>query len=96
MEPDPDSTTLHLTINELNCASGQAPVDRDVVPVVVEFAQRIEITTLVAPVAGDADCPGNPWFPVVVELDQPLGDRVVVDMVEPPGTELTWPPLLDR
>ena len=90
--PDPSSTTLHLVINERACASGQAPTDREVQPVVIESDTRIEITTLVEPVRGDVDCPGNPWFPVTVELDQPIGTRTVIDMQTPPGTERTWPP----
>ncbi len=96
VEPDPESTTLHILIRERDCASGQAPIDRDVVPVVVEVGDRVEITTLVAPVTGGADCPSNPWFPVVVELDKALGDRTVVDMHMPPGIELAWPPNIDK
>lgn len=92
VEPDPASTTLHIAINERACASGQAPIDREVIPVVVETATRIEITTLVEPVTGDADCPSNPWFPVTVDLDEPIGTRPIVDTRSPPGVELTWPP----
>ena len=95
VEPDPASSTLHLWIQERACASGQAPTDREVVPVVVESATRVEITTLVAPVVGGADCQGNPWFPVTVELDDALGARTVVDMHMPPGVELVWPPRID-
>ncbi|MDW3179977.1 MAG: hypothetical protein R8J94_21490 [Acidimicrobiia bacterium] len=95
-EPDPTSTALHLWIQERNCASGQPPTDREVVPVIVESTTRIEITTLVEPVSGGADCPSNPWFPVIAELDEALGDRIVVDMHMPPGIELAWPPDVDR
>ncbi len=91
-EPDPSSTTLHIAINERACASGQAPTDRNVVPVVVETETTIEITTLVEPVVGDANCPSNPWFPVTVELDQPIGTRTIIDMQSPPGIERIWPP----
>ncbi len=91
-EPDPDSTELHLWINENNCASGQAPVDRDVLPVVTETDTAIEIVTLVEPVSGGADCQGNPWFPVTVTLDEPLGNRTVYDGHESPRIELSWPP----
>lgn len=95
VEPDPESITLNLVINERDCASGQAPVDRDVVPVVIETEDRVEIITMVEPVGGGADCPGNPWFPVTVELEAPLGDRSVVDGHMFPGQDLSWPPDLD-
>ena len=95
VEPDPESTTLNLIINERECASGQAPVDRDVVPVVIETEDQVEIITMVEPVSGAAECPGNPWFPVTVELDAPLGDRTVVDGHMSPGEDLSWPPDTD-
>ncbi len=91
-EPDPDSTELHLWINENNCANGQAPVDREVLPVVTETATSIEIVTLVEPVSGGATCPGNPWFPITVTLDRPLGERTVYDGHASPRLELSWPP----
>ncbi len=90
--PDPASTTLNVWIQERDCASGQPPSDRQVIPVVNETEDRIEINTLVEPVRGDAECPGNPFFPVEIELDSPIGDRAVFDMFEPPGTERAWPP----
>jgi hypothetical protein len=84
--PDPSSTELPLLINERNCASGRAPTDRDVLPVVTESDSQIVIVVLVEP-AGDADCPGNPWHPITVTLDAPLGDRTVLDgHTSPPVT----------
>ena len=94
--PDPASATLNLVIQERECASGLAPTDRAVVPVVVETETRIEIITMVEPIRGHAECPSNPWFPVTATLDAPLGDRVVVDAQMPPGTELSWPPNLEN
>ena len=94
-EPDPASTELHVLIRERSCAGGSAPVDREVVPVVTETDTSIEIVTLVEPVAGGATCPGNPWHPVVITLEQPLGDRVILDAQMPPPVERTWPPSQD-
>lgn len=91
-EPDPDSTELPILINERACASGQAPVDREIVPVVTETATTIEVVVLVAPVKGGAECPGNPWHPITVTLDAPVGDRTVLDgSVQPPEAR-EWPP----
>ena len=50
---------------------------------------------MVEPVSGAAECPGNPWFPVTVELDAPLGDRTVVDGHMYPREDLSWPPDTD-
>ena len=90
-QPDPASTTLQVVINERNCASGQAPTDREVLPIVTETETAIEIVMLVEPVTGGADCQGNPWYPVTVTLQQPLGDRTVYDAHAQPPVELTWP-----
>ena len=82
---DRASTDLPLLIRELECASGQAPVDREVVPVVIEDEGSVTVIVLVAPVSGDVECPGNPWHPITVSLDAPLGDRVLLDGSRPPA-----------
>jgi hypothetical protein len=91
-EPDPAATELPVLINERACASGQAPVDREIIPVVTETDTTIEIVVLVAPVKGGADCPGNPWHPIIVTLERPLGDRTVLDASVQPAEERSWPP----
>ena len=90
--PNPESTTLEIEIMEQACASGQAPFDREIVPVVVEADDAVSITVFVEPVAGGADCQGNPWHPIVVTLDRPLGDRTVFDGASIPPLERTWTP----
>ncbi|MEM7337482.1 MAG: hypothetical protein AAF467_02475 [Actinomycetota bacterium] len=77
--PQPDDTELALLINEQACASGEAPIDREIVPVITEAAESVTIVVLVAPVEGGADCPSNPWHPITVELSEPLGSRQLVD-----------------
>ena len=76
---DPYSTELPLHITERACASGQPPVDREVVPVVIETDESVTVIVLVAPVEGGADCPGNPPHPITVTLEAPLGDRALLD-----------------
>ncbi len=78
-EPEPGDTQLSLLINEQACASGRAPDDREVVVLTTETAESVSILALVAPVEGGAECPGNPWYPISVELDAPLGDRELLD-----------------
>lgn len=91
-EPDPAATELSVLINEQACANGEAPAGREIVPVVVETASAVEIVVLVAPVAGAADCPGNPWHPISVPLEEPLGDRAIFDGSTIPPVERSWPP----
>jgi hypothetical protein len=76
---DPTGTELPVLINEQNCANGEAPIGREIVPVVTETDQSVTIIVLVAPVEGDADCPGNPWHPITITLESPLGSRQLLD-----------------
>lgn len=90
--PDPVSSQLSILTMERSCASGRPPVGREVLPVVVEQTDRVIITISVEPAAGPADCPGNPWHPIVVELEQPIADRVFLDGNTFPPIERPWPP----
>jgi hypothetical protein len=92
-EPDPTSDELPVLIREQQCAGGQPPVDREVVPVVTESDTTVEIVVLVAPVKGGAVCPGNPWHPVTVTLAAPLGDPEVLDTSTQPAQPRQWPPV---
>ena len=85
--PAPDSATLHLLATERACASGQAPVDRQVLPAVVESANVVTITVLVEEPVGAQTCQSNPPFPVTVQLDAPLGDRAIRDAALDPPEE---------
>lgn len=86
--PDPDGTELPILINERNCASGQAPIDREIVPIVTETDTSVTIIVLVAPVEGGAECPGNPWHPITITLAAPLGSRQLLDGHEHPATPI--------
>ncbi len=83
LEPDLSrsaaSSELSLVINERACASGRAPTGRDVVPIVTETDETISIAVLVESTDGDADCPGNPWHPITITLEEPLGSRQLLD-----------------
>lgn len=76
---DPASNEVPVVINERSCASGQAPDDRAVVPHVDETDQAVTITVLVEHVQGSAECPENPWHPITVTLQSPLGSRELLD-----------------
>jgi hypothetical protein len=93
-ESDPASsgTELHVLINERECASGEPPVGREILPVVLEEPDTITITVLVEPVTGGADCQSNPWHPITIDLSEPVGDRTLFDASVAPRIERTWPP----
>jgi len=49
-------------------------------PGLVETEDAVTVTFTVEPQApGSARCPGNDWVPYEVQLDQPLGERVLID-----------------
>jgi hypothetical protein len=90
--PDPTASTLPIQIMERNCANGEPPEGREILPVVQGTADRVTITVLVEPVSGPANCPGNPWYPVSVDLGEPLGERPLYDGSTLPAVERLWPP----
>ena len=71
--PTPESTELHLLLEETACASGSSPASRLLPPVVRLGRAELEITISVRTVWGG--CPSNPMLPVTVVLPGSLGDR---------------------
>jgi hypothetical protein len=90
--PDPESSELSIAIAERSCANGEPPEGRQIVPVVFPDSDRVTITVLVEPLSSGATCPGNPWYPIVVGLGEPLGDRSLYDGGAVPSLERVWPP----
>ncbi len=78
--PGPDSTVLVLLATERGCASGQPMGDRLHEPNVALTANAVVITLTVEPRQGDQDCPGNPSQQVEIDLQEPLGQRVITDL----------------
>jgi hypothetical protein len=89
--PDPDTTELDLLIVEHACASG-ADADGRVRVAVDATDEQVRLVVGVEPRTGDQACPSNPATPVTVALDEPIGDREVVDAGRYPPVELTTPP----
>lgn len=76
--PDPSASSFTALVMRVACASGRTG---DVLPPsVAEHDDRVVVTFSVAPLpAGDHTCQGNDAVPRTVELDRPLGERVLVD-----------------
>lgn len=75
---DRDSTSIDVVVTRLGCSSGVT--GETLAPIVTYTSEQIAIRIDVEPFDGDgADCPGNDAVPVVVQLDQPLGERALID-----------------
>lgn len=87
--PDPASEEVHLLVTEVTCASGKPADGRIELERLVELEDRVELVIGVEPLPGDQTCPSNPPTPFTIELDEPLGDRTLLDAVVHPEQELT-------
>lgn len=90
--PTPDTTTVELEVHERACASGQPAEGRVEIVEQTLTDDQLRLVIGVRPRPGGQDCPGNPPTPVTVELDEPLGDRTVVDATTLPPRPVTVAP----
>lgn len=88
----PQSTAIEVLVVESGCAGGEPATGRIPDPDIVYEEDRVVVTIGVVPKAGAQPCPGNPPTEYTVELDEPLGDRVLLDGSHDPPAE----PDLDR
>lgn len=79
LRPDPGSSLLPIQIQEQACASGQPPADREIVVIAEPHGDELVLIVFIKPVPGVARCPGNPWYPITVQLGAPLGDQPLYD-----------------
>ncbi|MGI9556774.1 MAG: hypothetical protein ACR2N5_02415, partial [Solirubrobacterales bacterium] len=77
--PSADTRSLPIHVFENLCNSGEDAVGRVQEPRVEYFSRRILVTFWVTPRGGFQTCPSNPPTPFTLELDEPLGDRKLVD-----------------
>jgi len=84
-----DSTELQLLVTETDCNSGQAADGRVKLVSLKETADTVTVTIGVKPRGGNNTCPGNPATPFTVTLDDPLGDRTIIDGTR--GLPMTTP-----
>jgi len=87
--PPPLATDSHFValVREVECASGQSSATRIVPPAIWYEPDRILVMFSVRPPPGQLQtCQGNPSSRVVVILDEPIGDRQLLDAGRyPPG-----------
>jgi hypothetical protein len=82
----PATTDLHILVDELQCHGLSDAAGRIAVEARVSGASLV-LTSFVRSLNGPQTCPGTPPTPYVVHLDQPLGNRTVLDGATWPMTE---------
>lgn len=75
--PTSQSTSFVAFVTRLGCASGKTGEVHD--PVVFTDRDRVVVTFSVAPLSGNHQCQGNDEVRHVVDLDEPIGGRELVD-----------------
>lgn len=89
---DPGATRLHGFVLERECASGRSPEGRIVRPDIDHGAEALTITFSIVPLPGAQDCPGNPPFAVVFELEDAVQGRPILDGGTVPARDATTIP----
>ncbi len=91
--PGPEATTFTAFVTETECTGGQAMGARLLPPSITYGADSVDVVFAARPLdLGMATCPGNPPSRVVVELREPLGERVLRDAGLFPPADPAAPP----
>ena len=98
--PDPDARQIPIEVIESACASGQSAQGRIHEPAIDYRFDAIVVTVTVKPLSGSQECPGNPPTPYLLELDEPLNGRLLLDggrypPAPPPDPEQPPSPITD-
>ncbi|WP_019876245.1 hypothetical protein [Sporichthya polymorpha] len=86
--PQPGDRVVRLLVDERACASGQQATGRVRVPVLELSADKVRVAIGVATQQGGQTCPGHPPTPYVLELPEPLGNRLLIDASAYPEREI--------
>jgi hypothetical protein len=86
------ATEFEALVLERGCASGESSQGRIAPPFVRYEADAVVLTFGVIPKPGAQRCPGNPPGSFRVRLDEPIGDRWLLDGGEYPPRDATKPP----
>lgn len=78
-EPDDSDVELRLSATEESCSSGRKLIPEAFEARVVYEADRILISLFTKPRKGASTCIGNPSTDLILELDDPVGDREIFD-----------------
>lgn len=84
-----DTTELEVLVTERACNSGEDARGRIEEPTVTAGAESVTVVFAVRPRGGAQDCPSNPETPFTLILNEPLGDRVLLDGSAVPPRDAT-------
>ena len=89
--PGPDSERIALLVTEHACNGGSPATGRVELVALVETATTVEVVIGVRPHFDDMarTCISNPPTPFAIDLEQPLGDRAIMDAAVVPQREIT-------
>jgi hypothetical protein len=88
--PGPESTALEVLVTEMQCTSGAPVDDRLGQPLVRYGPTTIEVLLTATPLEGESfNCIGNPPSPTTLHLDEPIGERRVLDLSSYPPRDAT-------
>jgi hypothetical protein len=79
VELDPAATEIAVLVTERACNSGEDAQGRIAVAAIDADDDSVTVTFAVRPRGGGQECPSNPETPFVLELPEPLGERVLLD-----------------
>jgi hypothetical protein len=86
--PTADSKEVSILLREQACASGKPPEGRVLEPTIATTADAIRVAIGIRQ-QGNADCPGNPAYAMLLELPAPLGARSLFDASQYPPRPVT-------
>jgi hypothetical protein len=90
--PQPPDTQFVALVTERECASGKSSAGRIMAPSIIYEKDRILLIFAVRPPQGAVQtCQGNPATPYLIHLDQPIGDRRLLDGGSYPPHDATKP-----
>ena len=91
---EPGVTAIDVLVTERACNSGEDASGRIVRPSILTAADSVTVVFAVRPRGGNHTCPSNPETPFILELREPLRDRVLLDGSSIPARDATTCPAI--
>ena len=88
-ELTPETRDVQVLVVELGCNSGEDARGRVRVDRILPGESSVTVVIGTVPREGSHDCQDNPETPFVLELPEPLGDRVLLDAYSIPPRDAT-------